>query len=116
MASVQREKRVFRITGMDCVEEIAILKRELGPLVESEDQLAFDILNGKMIVLPGEQPVTVETIVQAVAKTGMDTMIFVLLAILAVALGFYIRHYQDVLSAPAKVVPAAPATPASPTE
>jgi Cd2+/Zn2+-exporting ATPase len=71
MASVQREKRVFRITGMDCVEEIAILKRELGPLVDSEDQLAFDILNGKMIVLPGEQPVSEETIVQAVAKTGM---------------------------------------------
>ncbi|MFT5882018.1 MAG: pSer/pThr/pTyr-binding forkhead associated (FHA) protein [Crocinitomicaceae bacterium] len=52
----------------------------------------------------------------AVVKSSMDTIIFIILAILAVALGFYVRHYQDVLSAPEKVVPAAPATPTSPTE
>ena len=52
----------------------------------------------------------------AVAKGGMDTILFVILAILALALGFYIRHYQDVLSAPAKEAPVAPAAPATPTE
>ncbi|PQJ30109.1 FHA domain-containing protein [Rubritalea profundi] len=52
----------------------------------------------------------------AVAKGGMDTILFVVLAILALALGFYIRHYQDVLSAPAKEAPVAPAAPATPTE
>jgi hypothetical protein len=42
--------RQFRIHGMDCAEEVAILKREVGPIVGSADRLAFDILNGKMIV------------------------------------------------------------------
>ena len=52
------------------------------------------------------------------AKSGINTFFFLILAILAIlalALGFYIRHYQDVLSAPAKEAPAAPAntTPAA---
>ncbi|MEO1857086.1 MAG: FHA domain-containing protein [Rubritalea sp.] len=36
----------------------------------------------------------------ATAKSGMNGILFAILAILALALGFYIRHYQDVLSAP----------------
>lgn len=40
----------FRIHGMDCAEEVTVLKREIGPLVGGESNLAFDILNGKMIV------------------------------------------------------------------
>lgn len=34
----------FRIHGMDCADEVAILKRELIPIVKDEDRLAFDIL------------------------------------------------------------------------
>lgn len=40
----------FRIDGMDCAEEVSLLKREVGPLVGGEDRLGFDILNGKMTV------------------------------------------------------------------
>ena len=40
----------FKIHGMDCAEEVAILKRELGPLVDDIEQLRFDVLNGKLIV------------------------------------------------------------------
>ena len=40
---------VFRIHGMDCADEIAALKREVGPLV-GEDKLAFDLLNGRMSI------------------------------------------------------------------
>lgn len=40
---------VFRIHGMDCADEIAALKREVGPLI-GEDRLAFDLLNGRMSV------------------------------------------------------------------
>ena len=56
---------------MDCAEEIAILKRELGPLVGSEEQLAFDILNGKLIVSPGKEKVSSDAVIQAVERTGM---------------------------------------------
>ena len=33
---------------MDCAEEVAVLRREVGPLVGGEGHLDFDILNGKM--------------------------------------------------------------------
>ena len=34
----------FRIHGMDCADEVAILKRELTPRVGDSQRLAFDIL------------------------------------------------------------------------
>ncbi len=43
----------FKVQGLDCAEEVAILKREVGPLVGGEDRLAFDVLNGRMMVLDG---------------------------------------------------------------
>ena len=60
----------FRIHGMDCAEEVAVLKREVGPRVGGESNLAFDILNGKMIVT-SETRVLSSVIQQAVARTGM---------------------------------------------
>lgn len=58
----------FRIHGMDCAEEVAILKRQLGPLVGGEEKLSFDILNGKMSV---DSALSESAIVDAVARTGM---------------------------------------------
>ena len=55
----------FRIHGMDCAEEIMVLKREVGPVVGGEDRLGFDILNGKMTVQPPASGMTPEQIVQA---------------------------------------------------
>ncbi len=59
-----------KVRGMSCAEEVAVLKRELGALV-GEKRLAFDILNGKMSVLPGEPEVSLAEVVTAVARTGM---------------------------------------------
>jgi Cd2+/Zn2+-exporting ATPase len=61
---------------MDCAEEVAVLKREVGPVVGGEDRLAFDILNGKMTVEPPAIEVTPELIVRAVARTGMRAEIW----------------------------------------
>ena len=60
----------FKIHGMDCAEEVTVLKREVGPVVGGEGNLAFDILNGKMSVAPGTAA-TPETVTDAVARTGM---------------------------------------------
>lgn len=65
---------VFRIDGMDCVEEVAILKREIGPLVGGADLLAFDILNGKMVIPSGSAPVS--AVIEAVARTGMSAQVW----------------------------------------
>lgn len=59
----------FRVEGMDCAEEVAILKKELGPLVEGEERIAFDLLHGKLTV--SAETVSAETIRDAIARTGM---------------------------------------------
>ena len=61
---------VFRIHGMDCAEEVTVLKREVGPLVGGDEKLGFDVLNAKMTVAAGTAA-TPEAIQDAVARTGM---------------------------------------------
>lgn len=60
---------VFQVSGLDCAEEVAILRAEVGPLVGGADNLAFDVLNGKMVVLA--EDVATDAIIRAVARTGM---------------------------------------------
>ncbi len=60
----------YRVHGMDCAEEIAILKREVGPVVGGADKLGFDILNGRMTVA-ADAPVSPDEVRAAVARAGM---------------------------------------------
>ncbi len=64
-------KRIFKIHGMDCAEEITTLKAEIGPLVGGEERLLFDLMNSKMTVAEGAPPPS-DAILQAVARTGMQ--------------------------------------------
>ncbi len=57
----------FKIHGMDCAEEVGILRRALRDLV-AEDALEFDALNGRMRV---RAAVPAERVTAAVAGTGM---------------------------------------------
>lgn len=66
----------FKIHGMDCAEEVAVLKREVGPTVGGEDRLSFDILNGKMTVAAEPGAVTPEAVLQSVRKTGMEAEVW----------------------------------------
>jgi len=60
--------RQYKIRGLDCAEEVAILKRQLGPTA-GEDNLIFDVLRGRLTV---RGPVPVETeLIRLVAETGM---------------------------------------------
>lgn len=60
----------FKIRGMDCAEEVDVLKREIGPVVGGAGYLTFDILRGKMSV-NSPSAVAVD-IISAVGKTGME--------------------------------------------
>ena len=61
---------------MDCAEEVAILKRELGPIIGGEQRLAFDLLNEKLTVAVDSPAVTENAILAAVARTGMSARIW----------------------------------------
>ncbi len=61
---------IFRIHGMDCADEIAALKREVGPLV-GDDKLAFDLLNGRMSIDVKPDSALEARIEKAVARAGL---------------------------------------------
>jgi Cd2+/Zn2+-exporting ATPase len=62
----------FRIAGMDCMEEVAVLRRAVGPVVGGESRLSFDVLTGRMTVDLGDASVEPDAIISAVAKTGFE--------------------------------------------
>jgi Cd2+/Zn2+-exporting ATPase len=55
---------------MDCAEEVSILKQAVGPVVGGAEWLAFDVLNGRMIVADAARRVPDHVIVDAIAATG----------------------------------------------
>jgi Cd2+/Zn2+-exporting ATPase len=65
----------FRIGGMDCAEEVAILKRALGSLVGGEEHLGFDVINRKLTV-QGVAGVSRDAVVSAIHQTGMRAEIW----------------------------------------
>ena len=70
MAERSNQPQAFRIRGLDCAEEVAVLKRELGTIVGGEENLSFDVLNAKMTVA-AHVPITRKIVHDAVGRTGM---------------------------------------------
>ncbi|MFL6290657.1 MAG: heavy metal translocating P-type ATPase, partial [Thermoanaerobaculia bacterium] len=66
----------YRIRGMDCAEEVAILKREIGPLVGGEERLSFDIMKARMTVSSQSGEVSEGEILKAVERTGMGAQVW----------------------------------------
>lgn len=61
----------LRIMGMDCAEEVAILRKELLPLVVDPERLQFDVLNRKLTVRHGTPQASGMEVITAVKQTGM---------------------------------------------
>lgn len=61
----------FKIHGMDCAEEVAILKHAVGPVVGGAERLSFDILNARMSVDLASSEVSPVAVIAAVRGTGM---------------------------------------------
>lgn len=66
-----KQQLAFRIHGMDCADEVALLKNALVPIVGSAERLQFDILRGKMTVAVGDPAVSADQIEREVARTGL---------------------------------------------
>jgi Cd2+/Zn2+-exporting ATPase len=43
-AAAFRAGRAYKVRGLDCAEEVAVLKQVVGPLVGGADRLAFDVM------------------------------------------------------------------------
>lgn len=63
--------RSYKVSGMDCAEEVAVLKEAVAPIVGGADRLAFDVLNGRMTIADLAGNVPPDRILKAVAATGM---------------------------------------------
>jgi len=70
------QEQHFKIHGMDCAEEVTVLKREVGPVVGGEDHLSFDVLNGKMTARVSPSALQTDSILAAVARTGMRAAVW----------------------------------------
>ena len=66
--------RSYKVRGLCCADEIAVLRQAVGPLVGGSDQLAFDLLNGRMSVAAAAVRVPEEAIIGAVAGTGLSAV------------------------------------------
>jgi Cd2+/Zn2+-exporting ATPase len=67
---------VFKIQGMDCPEEVAVLRRAVGPVIGGADRMRCDLLNGTMTVSLAEGTADPGPIMQAVRKTGMHASLW----------------------------------------
>ena len=68
--------RSFRVNGLDCAEEVAILNKVVGPNVGGSQSLAFDVLNGRMTILAGAESLSDDQIIQIVSTTGMSAKVW----------------------------------------
>ncbi|WP_194847701.1 heavy metal translocating P-type ATPase [Candidatus Neptunochlamydia vexilliferae] len=66
---------VFKVAGLDCAEEISILKKALAKR-EGISDLAFDVLNAKMTVTCDPDKVTSDQISQWVKEAGMEAILW----------------------------------------
>ena len=73
---MQAEQLHFKIDGMDCAVEVAVLKEELGPIVGGEGRLSFDLLNAKLTISTGSFAVTSEIVLMAVDGTDLQAEVW----------------------------------------
>lgn len=64
--------RSFRVNGLDCAEEVAILSKVVGPEVGGSEHLAFDVINGRLTILESAKPLSDDKIIKIVGSTGMS--------------------------------------------
>lgn len=65
----------LKIYGMDCAEEVAVLKKEISP-ISGVKTLDFDVLNGKMLVTFDEGKLSTAALIKAVKRTGMRAEVY----------------------------------------
>jgi Zn2+/Cd2+-exporting ATPase len=65
----------FKIYGLDCIEEIKLIKSILSPTI-NEEHLLFDLLNGKLTITDLPSSLLDEDIVYKLKKSGMTAILW----------------------------------------
>ena len=76
IGDVAAKGRSFRVNGLDCAEEVAILNKVLGPAVGGTEHLAFDVMNGRMTVLDSAKKLPDDKIIKLIGSTGMSASLW----------------------------------------
>jgi len=76
IGDVNAKGRSFRVNGLDCAEEVAILNKVLGPEIGGTEHLAFDVINGRMTVLDTATSLTDDKIIKLIGSTGMSASLW----------------------------------------
>src|SRR3546814_20680667 len=63
---------IFKIHGMDCADEVTLLKRDVGPVVGSQT-LSFDLINGRTSGAGETGRAAHSGVLQAGERTGLRT-------------------------------------------
>lgn len=99
MEKTAKTQMDLRIQGMDCVEEVSLLKRELVPLLGSEERLGFDLLNGKLSVDLSQTEVTSGQVFAAIQRTSLKAEVWNDKRGDPVGQSFWQRHPRAMLTA-----------------
>ena len=89
----------FHIQGMDCAEEVTLLKRELVPLLGTEDRLGFDLLRARLTVNTRQTDLSEQDILAAIERTGLKAKPWYASTQGDGSLTFWDRHGRTLLTA-----------------
>ena len=99
MVALNKTVVELRIHGMDCVEEVSILKRELVPLVADEERLSFEVLSGKLKVNLDSLNVTRADVLAAIKRTGLKAEAWQVSTAKSDKASFWMRNQRTVSTA-----------------
>lgn len=99
--SIEKADRVikFRIHGMDCAEEVTLLKRELIPLLNDEERLSFDLLNSKLTVNILSLDISHTEVQRVIERTGLKSEPWEENGQTSVDQSFWQRYQRSILTA-----------------
>lgn len=89
----------LRIHGMDCAEEVKLLKSELMPLLGEEERLGFDLLYGKLTVDTSSLDVNQDDVLAAIQRTGLKSEPWRDVGVASDDQSFWQQHQRSVLTA-----------------
>ena len=89
----------LKIHGMDCAEEVSLIKRELVPLLGGDERLGFDLLSGRLTVDLDGVDVTSGDVLAAIERTGLKAETWENAQQSSDDQSFWVKHQRAIMTA-----------------